>query len=285
MPMPNYLKIVIDNTFNKTTYYDNNHSKGPIQSNAVISINKGNMEARAEHQRTKQYQTIYTFATSIGVGLVILILFWILYFRNGFAWQSNPSLEFNWHPFLMTLGMLFLYSQGILAYRTGRRFEKKPLKLAHAVLNFSAFVLSVIGLKAAFDSHNLSSKPIPNLYTLHSWIGLATVIIFATQFLIGFTSFLYPGLSQSLRKAVLPVHVSFGTGCFTLAVVAVVTGLLEKAVFAIEDYSARSSEGVLVNIAGLAAALYGLLVLYLLNEPDYKRTASGDDQIVLDRSE
>ncbi|KAJ8957867.1 hypothetical protein NQ318_001863 [Aromia moschata] len=45
----------------------------------------GEMEARAEHQKTKHYQTLYTFTTSMGVGLLILVLFWILYFRGGFA--------------------------------------------------------------------------------------------------------------------------------------------------------------------------------------------------------
>lgn len=70
------------------------------------------MEARAEHQKTKMYNTIYSFATAMGSGLLMLALFWILHYRGGFAWQSDIKRQFNWHPFLMILGMVFLYSQG-----------------------------------------------------------------------------------------------------------------------------------------------------------------------------
>ena len=121
---------------------------------------------------------------------------------DGFAWQSNPSLQFNWHPFLMNLGMIYLYGNGkiiingfsqyfkkkiicflnisgILMYRIFRNEPKIKLKLAHAAIMILVFILSVIALIAVFDFHNL--KQIPNMYSLHSWMGILTVILFLLQ--------------------------------------------------------------------------------------------------------
>lgn len=69
----------------------------------------------------------------------------------------------------------------ILVYRGFRYARKKPLKVTHAVIHGLAFVFTVIALVAAFDSHNLAKIPIPNMYTLHSWVGMAAVVLFACQ--------------------------------------------------------------------------------------------------------
>lgn len=75
----------------------------------------------------------------------------------------------------------FLFFTGILLYRGFRYYPKKTLKLGHAILFGFSFIIIVFGLIAVFDSHNLATTPIPNLYSMHSWLGLGTVILFCIQ--------------------------------------------------------------------------------------------------------
>jgi cytochrome b-561 len=69
----------------------------------------------------------------------------------------------------------------MIVYRVFRNERKLLLKIAHSSLQALALIFSAIGLKAVFDSHNLATPPAQNLYTLHSWLGLTTIILFGLQ--------------------------------------------------------------------------------------------------------
>lgn len=94
-----------------------------------------------------------------------------------------------------------------------------------------AFILTVIALVTVFDSHNLAPSPIPNMYSLHSWLGLSAVILFCLQYVVGFAAYLVPGAKESLRAAIMPLHVYFGLFGFVLAIASAVMGITEKAIF------------------------------------------------------
>ena len=67
------------------------------------------MEARAEHLKTRNYRSLYYFTTALGVGMMVMMLTWLVKHRGGFSWSSNTKTQFNWHPLLMSIGMLFIY--------------------------------------------------------------------------------------------------------------------------------------------------------------------------------
>lgn len=111
--------------------------------------------------------------------------------------------------------------------------KKRTVKIAHAVIHGLAFFIAVIGIQTAFDSHNLASPPVSNLYTLHSWLGLAAIVIFAGQFALGFVVYLFPSLSKNIKRWFMPIHTGVGAGGFVLAVAAASTGMVEKTLWSV----------------------------------------------------
>lgn len=170
-----------------------------------------------------------------------------------------------------------------MIYRGFRYGRKKSLKITHAVIHALAFFFTVFGLIAVFGSHNYATPPIPNLYSLHSWIGLLAICIFACQYVTGFVCFLFPVAKEQIRVFYMPIHVFFGLIGFVLAIVAALMGLSEKAFFAMPggEYGKMPSQALLVNSMGMLIALYGGMVVYLVTEPSYKREPLPEDTMLL----
>lgn len=51
---------------------------------------------------------IVILSTILLVGVLILTLFWVMYYRDGLGWQDNAQKQFNLHPFLMIAGYITL---------------------------------------------------------------------------------------------------------------------------------------------------------------------------------
>jgi len=69
------------------------------------------------------------------IASLVLVLFWILMYRDSYAWQENPKLEFNWHPTLMVAGFIFFSGFSMLFYRMMTCCRKIYVKLLHTVFS------------------------------------------------------------------------------------------------------------------------------------------------------
>ncbi|NWR95349.1 CYAC3 protein, partial [Furnarius figulus] len=214
------------------------------------------------------------FLGSLGVLCVALVGTWCQHWRGGFSLDGGIR-TFNWHPVLMVTGLVVLYGAAALVYRIPATWSgpKLPWKLLHGGLALGAFVLTVLGLAAVFRFHN--SNGIPNMYSLHSWMGLATVLLFSCQWAAGFGAFLLPWAPTWLRQLYKPIHVFFGSTILLLSVASCVSGINEKLFFSLKNgttqYKLLPAEAVFANTLGMLILLFGVLVVGALARPSWKR--------------
>ncbi|EEC12138.1 cytochrome B561, putative [Ixodes scapularis] len=90
-------------------------------------------------------------------GTITLTIYWIFNYQGGVAWANDTRKQFNLHYILM------IYN--------------KVLHTIFFVLSISAIT---IGIVSAFQAHNNVADP-RHFYSLHSWIGLGTMGLFALQ--------------------------------------------------------------------------------------------------------
>ncbi|CAF1138347.1 unnamed protein product [Rotaria sordida] len=228
---------------------------------------------------TQWYYFMVTFSQIVGI--IALIIIGVLFgqYRGGFGWGSDLTKVFNNHPLLMTLGMVFFYGDAILVYRVFPNTKKLFVKILHGTLLALSLILSSIGLKGVFDSHNRAVPPLGNLETLHSWIGIITVTLFGLQWVCGFTTYLFPKLSESIRQAYMPTHRFWGKTIFIFALVSFMTGIVEYCVFEkLYDDSTLKSQRNMFSIAGILFLIFAAIIIYLIGENDFQRPPDNDDE-------
>ncbi|KFP05966.1 Cytochrome b ascorbate-dependent protein 3, partial [Calypte anna] len=214
------------------------------------------------------------FLGSLGSLCVAFVTLWCHHWRGGFSWDGTTT-TFNWHPVLMVTGMVVTYGAAALVYRSppAWRGPKFPWKVLHGSLALVALGLTVLGLLAVFSFHNTQGTP--NLYSLHSWLGLLTVLLFSCQWVFGFSSFLLPWAPTWLRGFYKPIHVFFGSLILLLAVASCLSGINEKLFFSLKNgtmqYKFLPPEALFANTLGLLILLFGVLVVGALARPSWKR--------------
>ncbi|XP_077475073.1 transmembrane ascorbate-dependent reductase CYB561 [Stigmatopora argus] len=212
----------------------------------------------------------------LGLTSVVLTGVWMGHYRGGFGWDGSER-EFNLHPLCMVLGLVFLQGDAILVYRVFHQEPKKNVKMLHGIIHLLALIVSIVGMVAVFDYHRAAKYP--NMYSLHSWCGLATVILFALQWVMGLSFFLFPVASSRLRATYLPVHAFCGLLLLAMAVGTSLLGITEKLLFSImSTYSKFPPEGVLANVLGVLLVCFGVLLFYLITNEEYRRPPNPEEE-------
>ncbi|XP_075168219.1 cytochrome b561 family member no extended memory isoform X2 [Haematobia irritans] len=233
-----------------------------------------------------EYLLIVILSTILLVGVLVLTLFWVIFYRGGFAWSENPELQFNLHPVLMVAGFITFSGFSILLYRLCRCLKHIYVKLVHMLFHACAIPCIALGFLSVFDSHNLAEPPKQNFYSLHTWLGFVTMGMFVMQFVVGFFSFLIllccENRTYNCRATMVPIHASFGLANFMLAIATCVTGLVEKErqmIAAIDTgdtaVSTRSSEieHYIMNSMGIVLVAIGIIVSVAVRRSNAPATA------------
>ncbi|CAJ0967874.1 unnamed protein product [Ranitomeya imitator] len=161
----------------------------------------------------------------------------------------------------------------IIVYRLPWTWKcsKLLMKCIHAGLHLTATVLAVVALVAVFDFHN--AKSIPNMYSLHSWVGLTVVILFVLQLVVSIFVYLLPFAPVSMRAALMPIHIYSGLLLFGGIIATSLMGITEKLIFSLKNppYSNLPPHGVFVNTLGLMITVFGGLIIWITTRPGWKR--------------
>ncbi|XP_015366894.1 PREDICTED: uncharacterized protein LOC107163820 [Diuraphis noxia] len=211
--------------------------------------------------------------------------------------SSNVSIEdrrFNLHPTLMTIGLVTLTGFSILVYRMAAGCSTSCrgtyVKLTHVLLHIATAPCILLGAVAAMEYHRL--KGLPHMYSLHSWMGLLTFILFTIQFILGFFTFVLllccRGATAVCRlRCFAPIHATLGLCTFTLAIATCLTGLQQRADFSI--FSNNNGDGeqtlselikkklylnkepVVVNVLAVLLVSVLIVVSYMVRRESLKR--------------
>ncbi|XP_066375499.1 probable ascorbate-specific transmembrane electron transporter 1 isoform X2 [Miscanthus floridulus] len=195
-------------------------------------------------------------AQLLAAAVLALTLVWVLHFRGGVSWKptSQSLFVYTAHPLFMVIGFIICTGEAVMAYRIvlGPTAAKKAV---HLLLHLVALAFVAVGLYAAFKFHH--DNGLPDIRSLHSWLGIATISLYALQWLVAFVYFVFPGAVMTMRADYAPWHIFFGLAIFLMAICTAETGLA-KFVSASIVYP---SEVFVINFTGIAILMFGVVVI------------------------
>ena len=78
-----------------------------------------------------------------------------------------------------SISLFSFFFLAMISYRVFSKDVKASVKVLHMTIQIFAFVFGVVGIHAAVEYH--STNGIADLYTLHSWVGITSFVLFSCQ--------------------------------------------------------------------------------------------------------
>jgi len=172
------------------------------------------MDINLVHGKTRRA----TKANKIGL-LGVLVTASALLILTTYTIRTTMQMPTGWakfglHPILMTLAFGFLAPIALTSYRgLEDMFSLKhgKAKGVHAFLMSASLACGVVGVVDMWIVHS-AGGPGNHLVSVHSWLGLATLIAFGFQWLMGALAFYTPCIERMVTaRAWMPVHVFLGS--------------------------------------------------------------------------
>jgi cytochrome b-561 len=234
-----------------------------------------------EHQSNRLFNGVLAASQLFGILTVLSVALWMGgYNEGGFAWSEDPEKQFHYHPTFMSMGLIFLFGEAAIVYRVFRHERKRFTKLLHMAIHSTALIFMFIALKAVLDSHdyhvgpNGKIAPIPNFFSIHSWIGILTIIAYILQYIFGFVTYLFPGLNMDLRKFSLPFHQLFGVIILIAVTLTALMGIAERSAWKHTCWTKHGelcSQQLIANFLGICIIGYTSCILFIVLNPRWRR--------------
>ena len=180
---------------------------------------------------------------------------------QGFSFDVTSVKFINFHKLFMVLGLCILPPNAMLIYRY--KLFKVPrifLKLAHAVILLTSVLFAITGL-AIVVKVTIENKS--NHFTsIHSWLGLLTLIVFSLQWLVGIFAFLVPtGMALRYKEAIMFFHRFIGLMLVILPTLTACMGLSEVSEFGIDGLE------LIAKFLAFGLFTQAALVIFFLHGP------------------
>ena len=131
----------------------------------------------------------------------------------------------SWHAVLMVTGMCFSFTHALLSYRI-LPFSHEVNKIIHFIWHCTTVFCIGFGLHAIVKFHDLNQ--LSDLASLHSWLGICTLILFTQNYIFGVISFLLPNVSVEWKRKYFPSHKFLGMMTMLAAIITMETGIHQE---------------------------------------------------------